>query len=338
MQIVGNPDRTAPARVMGMTRQHVDHGDIAAFAESKINLGRDHAKKFRDQVNRLRERLDTYIDENPHFELKKMILSGSLAKGTSLRTINDIDVAVYVAATEAPASILELIQWLTERLRRAFPNFNPEQVQPQKYSVRISFRGTGLDVDIVPILYYGDPDWRGDLIAQDTGEPLMTSIPMHIEFIRRRKRANERHFAQMVRLAKHWVRLRKAEDDGFLFKSFLVELVLARLADDGLDVSDYPEALAAFFNYLARENLAELIVFDDYYDPATVPESDDPVRAFDPVNPENNVGRHYTNLDRDVVVDAALDAGDAIDSALRATTKGETVRFWRKVLGPNFEV
>ncbi len=77
---------------------------------------------------------------------------------------------------------------------------------------------------------------------------------------------------------------------------------------------------------------------DDYYDPATVPESDDPVRAFDPVNPENNVGRHYTNLDRDVVVDAALDAGDAIDSALRATTKGETVRFWRKVLGPNFQV
>ncbi len=137
MQIVGNPDRTAPARVMGMTRQHVDHGDIAAFAESKINLGRDHAKKFRDQVNRLRERLDTYIDENPHFEIKKMILSGSLAKGTSLRTINDIDVAVYVAATEAPASIPELIQWLTERLRRAFPNFNPEQVQPQSLSLQL---------------------------------------------------------------------------------------------------------------------------------------------------------------------------------------------------------
>ena len=37
------------------------------------------------------------------------------------------------------------------------------------------------------------------------------------------------------------------------------------------------------------------------------------------------------------IVDAALDAGDAIDAALRAITKGETIRYWQKVLGPTFD-
>ena len=35
---------------------------------------------------------------------------------------------------------------------------------------------------------------------------------------------------------------------------------------------------------------------------------------------------------------AALDAGDAIDSALRAITKGETVRYCQKIFGPTFNV
>jgi hypothetical protein len=32
--------------------------------------------------------------------------------------------------------------------------------------VTVSFRGTGLDVDVVPILYDGDPKWYGNLVSQ----------------------------------------------------------------------------------------------------------------------------------------------------------------------------
>ena len=35
--------------------------------------------------------------------LAKMVLSGSLAKGSALRTINDIDVGLYVKGESAPA-------------------------------------------------------------------------------------------------------------------------------------------------------------------------------------------------------------------------------------------
>ena len=71
-----------------------------------------------------------------------------------------------------------LLDYLAERLRKAFPNFSPDQVKPQTYSVTVSFRGTGLDVDVVPILYNGDPDWYGDLVSQDDGSFLKTNIPL----------------------------------------------------------------------------------------------------------------------------------------------------------------
>ena len=58
----------------------------------------------------------------------------------------------------------------------------------------------------------------------------------------------------------------------------------------------------------------------------------------DPVNSENNVAKRYTSINRDKIVESALDAGDAIDAALRAITKGETIRYWRKVFGPTFNV
>ena len=64
-----------------MTRQHVDHGDIASFAQDRVNLPRDKASEYRAQARRLREKLDGYLSENPDFTLKKMLLSGSIAKG-----------------------------------------------------------------------------------------------------------------------------------------------------------------------------------------------------------------------------------------------------------------
>ena len=37
------------------------------------------------------------------------------------------------------------------------------------------------------------------------------------------------------------------------------------------------------------------------------------------------------------IVDAALDAGDAIDAALKAPTKELTVHYWQKVFGSSFQ-
>ncbi len=320
-----------------MGRQHVGHDEIAAFAQDKVNLPRETANEYRAQARRLREKLEGYLSEHPDFTLKKMMLSGSLAKATALRSLNDIDVACYVSGADAPKDVQALLAYLAERLRKAFPNFSPDQVQPQTYSVTVTFRGTGLDVDVVPILYDGDPNWYGNLVSQDDGSFLKTSIPLHLDFASKRKRAQEEHFAQVVRLAKFWARRMKQERDGFRFKSFMIEMILAKLCDDGLDFSDYPEALQHFFTYIARTDFRQRIVFDDYYPLSSVGKCSDTVQIIDPVNAANNVARLYTAANADAIVDAALDAGDAIDAALAAPTKQLTVAYWQKVFGSPFQ-
>lgn len=321
-----------------MTREHVSHADIVRFAQERVNLPKDKADEYRAQARRLREKLDGYLDEHPDFTLRKMLLSGSLAKGTALRSLNDIDLACYISGAEAPGDIAALLEYLAERLRKAFPNFNPDQVQPQTYCVTVSFRGSGLDVDVVPILYDGDPQWYGNLVSQDDGSFLETSIPLHLEFTRKRKDGQETHFAQIVRLVKFWARNMNRENDGFRFKSFMIEMILSHLCDQGLDLSDYPEALQHFFTYVARSNMRERIVFTDYYAANAVGSFTEPVQIIDPVNATNNVSRLYTGAQADAIVDAALDAGDAIDAALAAPTKQETVYYWQKVFGPSFQV
>lgn len=326
------------AKVLIMSTEHVSHSDIAKFADEYINLKRDDVADLREQVWRLRDKLEKYVRDNPDFELRKMLLSGSLAKGTALKSLNDIDVACYVSANKAPSSIGDLIEFLADRLRKAFPNFRHDQVTPNTYSVTVQFISSGLRVDIVPILYNDDPQWRGYLVSQDNGEKLLTSIPMHLDFTRRRKEANKVHFAQVVRLVKFWVRQRKKEDPEFRLKSFMAELIVAHLADRGLNLSDYPEALAAMFAFIGTDQFKSVMAFADNYSSSSCEASDDPIRIWDPVNCENNVAKLYTEAQRERIVDSALDAGDAIDSALRAPTKAATVSYWRKVFGPSFSV
>lgn len=319
-----------------MGRDHVNHGEIASFCKERVNLPKEWADEYRAQANRLRDRLDTYIGEHPDFTLKKMLLSGSLAKGTALRSLNDIDVACYISQADAPSDPRSVAQYLAERLRKAFPNFTAEQVKPQTYSVTVSFSGSGLDVDVVPILYAGDPDWFGNLVSRKDGSLLKTSIPLHIKFAAARKAANPTHFAQVVRLAKFWARRMKQEHENFRFKSFMIEMVMSHLADKGTDFADYPKALQSFFDYIAKSDLREKIVFTDYYPLSAVGPFLEPMQIIDPVNATNNVSSLYTRQNVDQIIDAALEAGDAIEAALGAPTKHETIRYWQKVLGSSF--
>ncbi|MCY4308669.1 MAG: CBASS oligonucleotide cyclase [Rhodobacteraceae bacterium] len=314
-----------------MARNHIDHKHIQEFAERVVNLKRDDAKKYRDQVNRLRTKLDELIKENPDFELQKMLLSGSLAKHTALKNINDADVAVYVSS--APQDVGDLTVWLAGKLRKAFPNFNHDQVVIQNYSVKVEFRGTGLDVDVVPIYKKDKDDW-GELVSQEDGRRLLTNITLHKAFIKKR-RVNYPSYAQIVRLLKWWIKTQKELDSDFKFKSFMVELILAKLFDDRKIAEDaYPEILLCFFDYIARTNFGEEIYFTDYTSKPKF--CNDPIRVFDPVNPSNNLGRKYNSYDRDRIVTKALNAGDAIEAALKAPTKELTIYYWKKIFGPSF--
>lgn len=321
-----------------MSRIHVSHNEIVQYAKNKVNLPKEWADEYREQAARVRTKVTSYLNEHPDYTLKKILLSGSLAKGTALRDLNDIDMACYVKCSDAPSDTKALVDYLADRLRKAFPNLRPEQVRSNTYSVTISFNGSGLDVDVVPIIYDGDPDWYGKLISQDDGSFLETCIPRHLEFIRKRKALQPDHFAQVIRLVKKWAKVRKSENSNFKFKSFMIELIMAKLSDDGVNFSDYPEALQSFFTYLATSDLRELVAFSDYFSKPQSSAFSERVKIIDPVNHKNNAAKLYSSVQAQAIVDAALDAGDAIDSALTATTKEKTVYYWQKVFGSSFQI
>ena len=316
---------------------NIQHSDVAKFADEKVNLNQDRVIKYREQVDALRSRLVDKIREDPDFDLVKMIHSGSIAKGTALSTINDMDVAVYVRKTATPTDEGELLHWLTDRLREANPQMNRDQFDLGTHCVTISFRGSGLDVDVVPVLYEDSPDDRGNLLNRETGDWLETSIPLHLEFIRSRKRVVPKHFAQVVRLLKWWARLQKTSRSGFRFKSFMIELLCAHLLDTGMGFIDYTLAMESFFAYVVKSGLNERISFNDYYSPSKLPKTDSaPVKIFDPVNPSNNVASKYTDLERNLIVEASYDALDALSEAHQSDTKNRAVDRWKEVLGPSF--
>lgn len=202
----------------------VQHSDLARFGTERVNLPQDRAGNYRDQVNALRDRLKSKIDQDPDFNLVKMLHSGSVAKGTALSTLNDMDVAVYVKKAAAPVDESDLLYWLSDRLREANPQLGRDQFTQSTHCVSINFRGSGLDVDVVPVLYEGDPDDRGYLLNRENGNWVETSIPLHLKFIRARKAKAPSDFAQVIRLLKWWVNRQKATRQGFRFKSFMVEL------------------------------------------------------------------------------------------------------------------
>jgi tRNA nucleotidyltransferase (CCA-adding enzyme) len=315
----------------------ISHADIASFADDSVNLKREDAQEYRDQVNRLREKLERYAADHPDYGLVKTLLSGSLAKGTALKTLNDIDVAFYVDAMKAPSVEPDLLNWLAERLRKAYPQMKPDQIKPNKHSVCIKYAVSGLSVDVVPVRYKGDPDDRGYLFAFDGGDPVLTSIPLHLKFIRKRKDAQKTHFAQVIRLIKWWVRQQKSRDAEFRLKSFMTEMIVAHLADSGLDLSDYTIALEKVFGYIVRSRLKTRISFTDYYPTSKLPgPTGKPMEVFDPVNETNNVAAVYDETHRQKIVSAAQDALEFISEARFATTRGRAVECWQEILGPSF--
>ncbi|XVQ86420.1 CBASS oligonucleotide cyclase [Microbispora siamensis] len=319
---------------------NVLHADLAAFADRVVNLPREIAKEKRKQVNTLRERLTVHIAKNPGFSLVKMLHAGSVAKGTALRTFNDFDVAVYVRKDDAPNDEAELIAWIADRLRQAYAGLiDPSQIEPGTHCVTITFKSSGTKVDVVPVLYEGDPDDCGYLIAKDTGDRLLTSVRRHLDFVRRRKNDCPDDWAQVVRFVKWWAREQKLRDNDFRFKSFMAELICAHLLDeDVVTFDDYTVALEGFFDYLVRTELTERIAFTDYYANSALPKSRiGTIEIFDPVNPDNNVARLYESVDQKRIVQAAEAALDAITEARYATTKAQAVECWQVVLGSRFK-
>ncbi len=127
------------------------------------------------------------------------------------------------------------------------------------------------------------------------------------------------------------VRLQRIKDDGFKLKSFMTEMIVSHLADNGASMADYTGALEGVFAHVVKSRLKTRIYFTDYYPASKLPgPTGKAMEIFDPVNETNNVAAIYDDSHRQKIVNTAQDALEAISEARFATTRGRAIELSRK--------
>jgi hypothetical protein len=330
--------------------EHVTHTDLATYAAEKVNVPSAKAKARREQIGHLRQRLEAYIAEHPDYDLVKMRASGSVAKHTAIRASSDTDVAAYVRAAAVggvTANEANLLNWLLERCNEVYGKAkDADDFEISQHAVAITMKGSGLKIDVAPVIYEGEPEDKGHLVTR-SGDRVLTSVTQHLAFMSSRRSVAGAEYREFIRLVKQFIHRAKEESaaagQALRFKSFLAELLVAHLWDNGWNgesfaVKDYPRAFEQFLGYIVATGLKQPIIFADYYPATDVAASYDAMQVWDPVNPANNIVRGYTGYARQRLVNRCEEALDQVVWAATTTTKGSAVAAWRTLFGPTFPV
>lgn len=298
-----------------------------------LRLPADKRAEYHQQVDRLIEHLRKKIREHTQFRIIKVMKAGSFAKYTILRKTNedplDVDVVFYLEGEDVDHETYEgLSQQIFDFLVVAYPTKTVDQFIIQKRAATVVFSGSGLSVDVVPVIAKADQPEYGWQFSKD-GTKTLTCAPGQIRFIKDRK-DKDADFRTLVRLGKKWRNRHK--DELKPLKSFTVELIMAYLLDrDGKDMK-LEQRLSSFFLYLAQSELKEIIYFAENKLP--IGKFADPVVVVDPVNSNNNVASRIEEAERLSITKKALESWETLHFA---SAENDT-EVWKELFGPRFKV
>ena len=213
-------------------------------------------------------------------------------------------------------------------LTKVYPTKSVEDFQIQRKALTVSFVGSGIDVDVVPVIEDSTrPGYGWHFDALDPGSKMETCAPCQIKFIRDRKN-KDKHFRTLVRLGKRW---RDYAELSHL-NSFTIELILAYLLDKEGSTGTVEQRFRRFLNYISQSGLKEVISFAENTKPLGT--FKDPVVIIDPVYSQNNVAARLTEAERIEILTAAQTAWE---TATFASVEGD-LDVWKEIFGPNFRV
>lgn len=305
---------------------------LKAYDANVLRLPQDKRTEYHRQVDRLIRNLMDHLKATPAIKIVRVVKAGSFAKYTILRKTSDdpidADVVFYLKGDGLDRKTLQgLNDLILEALTESYPSKRVEDFEIQRKAATVTFAGTGLSVDIVPVV--ADPDhpgygWQFDL---DDGSKLLTCAPCAIKFVRDRKDVDP-DFRTLVRLAKRWRNHAELKH----FKSFVIELVMAHVLElHGRDGS-LESRFRCFLLYIAQSGLKDRIVFPENV--GVIPNFTDPVVIVDPVCNTNNVASRLSEAERQEIVEAAQAAWEAAHFA----SAEDDLELWKDVFGRRFKV
>ena len=314
-------------RKMPLTNTQLQYYD-----SNVLRLPADKRKEYHAQVDRLVTELSKSVRDKTEIKITKVVKAGSFAKFTILRKTSldpvDVDVVFYVSGRNVEQETLAtLTDTIYDLLIKIYPNKDVEHFQIQRKAATVAFVGSGLSVDIVPVIEdasrpnYG---WQFDI---HNGSKVQTCAPCQIQFVRDRKEA-DKDFRTLVRLAKRWRNQAELKP----LKSFAIELIMAYVLDTQGSDGSIEQRFRRFLHYIAQSGLKDVITFPENTKP--VGTFTDPVVIIDPVSSQNNVAARITEVERKEIVAAATEAWEAAHFA----SAEDDIDAWKEVFGPRFKV
>ncbi|MEE4233406.1 CBASS oligonucleotide cyclase [Pseudomonas viridiflava] len=310
----------------------LNNTEIRYYDGNVLRLPAEKRTAYHQQVDRLISELSKKLKDQNKITITKVVKAGSFAKFTILRQTTedpvDVDVVFYISGRNVDHETLSsLNQLIFDALITLYPNKSVEDFEIQRKAATVTFVGSGLSVDIVPVIE--DPQnanygWQFDI---HDGTRVQTCAPCQIKFVRDRKNIDP-DFRTLVRLGKKWRNRIELKP----LKSFVIELIMAHvLATNGKEGS-IEKRFRDFLQYIAQSELKEVITFPENGTVTSV--FSDPVVILDPVCNTNNVASRISEGERKEIVEAALNAWQ---TAHFASTEDD-LDLWKELFGPRFKV
>ena len=309
---------------------------------SRIKLSQEKKSSYSNQIENLKNIVNKAINESKSTRVVKAIRAGSWKKGTALAPKGDypldIDMVFFMNIENGNTFDAEKLRnEVIAFLCQAYPNKNASDFSNGKKTIGVTFRGSGLEVDIVPFI----PEYPNAQYGYqpnkklDTGN-FKTSVDKQLKYISEIKSQNS-NFAPTVRMLKSWRNYQEIE-----LPSFSIELVVAYLIDRGRTRSKIvPDAripgsinslILFFFERLGSES--DLQISFRSFNSRSYPSP----WIADPSNDDNNTLSQVSQAEWKEIVAAAENAYDTISYAVTTQDSGKTIELWKEIFGPSFSI
>ncbi len=323
----------------------LSNGQLHVFVD-KIRLKSENMPKYREQIDNLKTKLDKKIkdDERTGLKVTKYVIAGSWKKHTILRSTGDnpidIDLVLFVEGDEnIQDDLKKLHDFIVGYLEEIYPQKDINQdvdAEGNTKSITIRFSGTGLQVDIVPVVPLSSPKEYVWQPQRGGGGKYITSISKQLDFSGQLRKDNTSYTA-IVRSLKWWRNYKELcpTDDEPGLSSFAIELIVGYLDSNYGVESNIEEGIIRFFQFISGPNFP-IITFKGAIN--KIPDFDTPIYIADNTNNENSVAKKMTDSKWKEIVSEAEEAFDSLNMAQARQNESDTIDEWKIIFGPTFNI
>lgn len=297
----------------------------------RIKLPREKKTDYAGQIDTLKDCVVKAIGDMSNTKVSRVLRAGSWQKGTALRPRGDmpldVDMVFFIDVDEETEfDSEELRDEIIAVLKEAYPSKAEEDFTSGEKTVGIVFRGSGLEVDIVPFIpEKGNSSYGRQPRKRLNSGSFRTSVDKQLDFIANTK-IRWPSYTPVVRIIKWWKNRQELE-----LPSFAVELILAHLIEEsriakGVTIEC---AIIEFFEFVSADTPIRIEFPGAIGNPLSA-SNGMPIVA-DPTNNENNVMEKTDPGEWSEIMEEACKAFETLSYARQVSGNQNTLVLWGEV-------